>query len=95
LRDISQRLERAGPGVIVLQEQPLGIDAAKQFAANRFVTPFGQPPAALIATSKVETKRHVRKALHQGVIELDAKRKPLVKTPAQSFVESSSNGIEQ
>jgi hypothetical protein len=45
----------------------------EQFAADRFVTALGQPPAALIAASDVKAKGHGRKSRRHGVIQLDAK----------------------
>jgi hypothetical protein len=51
----------------------LRIKPAKQLAADRFVTPLGQPPAALVAASSVKTERDIVKASHHGIVELDTK----------------------
>lgn len=60
--------------VVILQQQTLSIEPAKQLAADGFVTSLGQPPAALIAASNVKAKSHIAKPLHRGVVEFDAKR---------------------
>lgn len=51
-------------------------DAAEELAADRFIPPFGQPPAALIAASEVEGKGHSGEAVHESVVQFHSERKP-------------------
>ncbi len=42
------------------------------------VSAFGQPTAALVATSKVEGEHRFREALHHRVVQLDSLRDPIL-----------------
>jgi len=89
-----QWFEGTGSGVVVLQQQSVGINATKQTAADPFVATFGQPPTALVTTSNVKPEGNIVKARHHSIVELDTQGKPLVEAPAEPFVETASTGIE-
>lgn len=50
--------------------------AAEEFSADRLVTPFRQPPAALITASEVEAEGHSGEAVHESVVQFHSERKP-------------------
>lgn len=89
LRHFAERLKGAGAGIVVFQQQSLRVQLAEQLAADRFITSLGQPPAALIAPSDMESESHVGKSSHDGIVEFYADRKPPVETPAEVFVKNS------
>lgn len=49
----------------------MGFDVVEDTPGDRLVPPCDQPPAALVAPSKVKTKSNMCKAIHHGVVHLD------------------------
>ena len=54
------------------------VDPLENGLDDSVVSAFGQPTAALVATSKVESEHRFREALHHGVIQLDSLRDPVL-----------------
>ena len=92
---LRQRFERTRALVVVLQQQSLCPDTLEYGFCEPSIVPFGQPPAALVATSKVKTKGHLWETAHHGVVHLNAATQPLIESPALLLVEEPSLGIEQ
>ena len=85
----SEWLKGTGASIVVFQQQSLRLELVKKLAADRFITSFGQPPAALVTASDVESEGYGWKAGYHRVVELDAERKPLIETPAELLVKAS------
>ena len=69
--------------------------AAKKAVTDEFIAALGQPPAALITASDVESESDTHNPVDNSVVQLYAQAQPLVQVPALSFVEGSCFGIEK
>ena len=74
VRHVAERLQGAGPDIVIFQQQPVRLQLTKELAADRLIPALRQPPAALIAASDMEPESDSRKTGHHGVVQLDAKR---------------------
>ena len=82
LRHFPQRLEGARAGIIVFEQQPLSLDSLEDALGNWLVPTRGQPPAALVTSSQVETERDFGKITDHGVVHCDTLFQPSIKTPS-------------
>ena len=83
---VLERRERARAIVVVFEQEPLYLESLEEPATDRFVTSFGQPPAALIAASEMERESDIGKSGDDRIVQLDATRQPLVQAPPLLFV---------
>ena len=90
-----KRTKGTGACVIIFKKESLGLKGTEQLATDRLIAPFGQPPAALVPPSDMQTKGHLRKSVHDRVVQLDTQRKPFVQCPAQPFIITAGLGIEK
>jgi hypothetical protein len=60
----------------------LRFQSAEQFLADRFVTSFGEPTAALVAASDMKAEGHAGKSFHHRIVQLDPPTEPTVQVPA-------------
>lgn len=68
IRYLCQHVEGAGTGIIILKQQSLSVNIVEDAFGDGIIPARDQPPAVLIASSKVETKDHPRKVTHHGVV---------------------------
>lgn len=78
LRNRFQGHKRPGPLIVVLEQEPLGPDVLENRLCDELVPAARQPPAALIPTSQMKPEGHLRKALHQCIVHLDAAVEPIL-----------------
>jgi hypothetical protein len=95
IRNIGERNKRSGAGIIVFQEQSLRPSRAEEAVADNPIVSCGQPPAALVASSKMQRKCHTREIAHNGVFQLDSNAEPFFQTPALRLVKGSRPRIKE
>ena len=95
IRYLFQRKKRAGTGVVELKQETLRFCLPKKTRGNRPVIPFGQPPAALIASSDVKREGNFWKALHDGVVQINSQAEPLGEAPPLVFIKPARPWVEQ
>ena len=54
------------------------VDPLENRLDDSVVSAFGQPTAALVATSKMEGEHRFREALHHRIVQLDSLRDPIL-----------------
>ena len=64
--------------IIVLQQEPINVQASERLFTNRLITSLGKPTAALIAASEMKPESNIGEACDHRVIELDPWAQPLV-----------------
>src|SRR5436309_7412378 len=95
LRDLPQRVERAGALVIVLEEETLGADVAEDRARDRVVRPGREPAASLVPAAEVEAEGDARMTADHRVVHRDAVGEPAREAPAPRLVEGPRPLVEQ
>ncbi len=73
-----QGCEGAGALIVILEKKSLRLDGAEKLLGNGLIVTFRQPPAVLVASSKVKPERDARKITYHGVLELDASSNPVL-----------------
>jgi hypothetical protein len=75
---VPQGCEGAGALIVIFEKKSLRLDGAEKLLRNGLIVTFRQPPAVLVASSKVKPERDVRKIAYHGVLELDASSDPVL-----------------
>src|SRR5436309_6012492 len=91
----AKRSERAGPRVVVLEQQSLCANAGEQPLREPVVPPFHEPAACLIAAAEVEAEGDARVISDDVVVELDTELEPALGRPAATFVEPAVCRIDE
>src|SRR5207249_393259 len=95
LRDLPQRVERAGSLVVILEEETLGADAAEGRVRDRVVRAGGEPAASLVPPADVEAEGDARTIPDHRVVHRDAVSEPAREAPAPRLVEGPRPVVEQ
>ena len=95
VRHQAERVEAARPLVVVLEQQPVGVNPAEHRPGDRLVAARDQPPAELIAAAQVEAERGRPPGLDHRVVELDRAGQPPLGRPAARLVERPPGRVDQ
>ena len=90
-----ERVEAARALVVVLEQQPLGVDAAEDRPGDRLVAARDEPARVLVAAAQVEAEGHARRGVDHRVVELDAVRQPALGRPAAGLVERAPRRVDE
>jgi hypothetical protein len=71
--DVPQRLERAGPLVVVLEKETIEARAPEDLRGDPVISARGVEHAAVVAAADVDAELHAGVALDDRVVELDAR----------------------